>query len=65
MSRRISALKREVIPDYKYGEKLITQFISCLMKDGKRSTAETLFYDAVNLNPLLHNHAFQCTLQSE
>lgn len=48
MSRRTSAEKREVVPDYKYGDKLITQFISCLMKGGKRSTAENIFYDALS-----------------
>lgn len=47
MSRRSRADKRVVIPDYKYGDKMITQFISCLMKGGKRSTAEQLFYDAL------------------
>lgn len=36
------------MPDYKYGDKMITQFISCLMKGGKRSTAEQLFYDALS-----------------
>ncbi|HDL01287.1 MAG TPA: 30S ribosomal protein S7, partial [candidate division Zixibacteria bacterium] len=48
MSRRTSAIKREVIPDYKFGDKLMTQFVSCLMKGGKRSTAESLFYKAVD-----------------
>ncbi len=48
MSRRTSAVKRETIPDYKYDDKLITQFVSCLMKGGKRSTAEKIFYEAVD-----------------
>ena len=48
MSRRTSAIKQEVVPDYKFGDRLITQFISCLMKDGKRSTAERSFYSAVD-----------------
>jgi small subunit ribosomal protein S7 len=48
MSRRTSAEKRQVVPDYKYSEKLITQFVSCLMKNGKRSTAQGLFYDALD-----------------
>ncbi len=47
MSRRTSAIKRVVIPDYKYGDKLMTQFMSCLMKGGKRSTAENIFYSAI------------------
>lgn len=49
MSRRTRAEKREVIPDYKFGDKMITQFVSCLMKSGKRSTAERIFYDAVDM----------------
>ena len=49
MSRRTSAEKRKVVPDYKYGDKMVTQFVSCLMKSGKRSTAQNLFYDALNM----------------
>ena len=49
MSRRSSAIKRETIPDYKFNDKLITQFVSCLMKGGKRSTAERAFYSAVDV----------------
>ena len=49
MSRRTSAIKRETIPDFKYNDRLITQFVSCLMKGGKRSTAERLFYEAVEV----------------
>jgi len=48
MSRRTRADKKEVVPDYKFGDKLITQFISCLMKNGKRSTAESIFYSALD-----------------
>ncbi len=47
MSRRTSAQKRETVPDYKYQDRLITQFVSCLMKNGKRSTAEGIFYSAL------------------
>lgn len=48
MSRRSSAIKQEVVPDYKYSDKLITQFISCLLKSGKRSTAERIFYSSLD-----------------
>ncbi|MFC1475339.1 30S ribosomal protein S7 [Candidatus Zixiibacteriota bacterium] len=48
MSRRSSAIKNEVVPDYKYSDKLITQFISCLLKSGKRSTAERIFYSSLD-----------------
>ena len=47
MSRRVSADKRVPGPDHKFGDRLVTQFISYLMKDGKRSTAERSLYSAV------------------
>ncbi len=49
MSRRIKAGKRDALPDHKYQDRLVTQFVSCLMKRGKRSTAEQLFYNSLNL----------------
>ncbi len=48
MSRRTRIDKKDVVPDYKFSDKLITQFISCLMKNGKRSTAEGIFYLALD-----------------
>ncbi|UCD64326.1 MAG: 30S ribosomal protein S7 [Candidatus Zixiibacteriota bacterium] len=47
MSRRTRTGRRDVIPDYKYQDRLISQFVSCLMKNGKRSTAERIFYSAL------------------
>jgi len=35
------------VPDFKYGDTLVSQFISCLMRSGKRSVAERCFYDAM------------------
>ncbi len=35
--------------DPKYGSTLVTQFISCLFRSGKRSVGETIFYDALDL----------------
>jgi len=49
MSRRTSAVKRKVVPDFKYNDRLVSQFVSCLMKCGKRSTAQRLFYDALEM----------------
>lgn len=48
MSRRISATKREALPDHKYGDKMVTHFVSCLLKRGKRSTAERILYSALD-----------------
>ena len=49
MSRRVKAPKRHTVPDFKYNDRMVTQFVSCLMHRGKRSTAERLFYKAIEL----------------
>ena len=46
MSRRRKAVKREVMPDPKFNDKIVSKFTSCLMYDGKRSTAEKIVYGA-------------------
>jgi small subunit ribosomal protein S7 len=46
MSRRHAAEKREVLPDAKYGDKVVTKFMNSLMFAGKKSTAETIVYGA-------------------
>ena len=46
MSRRHAAEKREVLPDAKYGDKVLTKFMNNLMVDGKKSTAERIVYSA-------------------
>ncbi|MBL6936031.1 MAG: 30S ribosomal protein S7 [Alphaproteobacteria bacterium] len=48
MSRRHAAEKREVMPDAKYGDRVLAKFITCLMKDGKKSVAETIVYGALD-----------------
>jgi small subunit ribosomal protein S7 len=47
MARRHSADKREVLPDPKFGEILITKFMNVLMIQGKKSVAETIVYGAL------------------
>jgi len=49
MSRKHQAPQREVLPDPKYGDILITKVINTLMFDGKKSTAESIFYQALDL----------------
>jgi small subunit ribosomal protein S7 len=49
MSRKHQAPQREVLPDPKYGDILITKVINTLMYDGKKSTAESIFYQAIDL----------------
>ena len=46
MSRRHAAEKREVLPDAKYGDKVLTKLMNNLMIDGKKSTAERIVYSA-------------------
>ena len=46
MSRRHRAEKREVNPDAKYGDIVVTKFMNSLMKDGKKSVAESIVYGA-------------------
>jgi small subunit ribosomal protein S7 len=47
MSRRHAAEKREVLPDAKYGDIVVTKFMNCLMYQGKKSAAETIVYGAM------------------
>ena len=47
MSRRHAAEKREVLPDAKYGDRVLTKFMNNLMIDGKKSVAEHIVYSAL------------------
>ena len=49
MSRRTEAPKRKVIPDAKYGERLVARFVNSLMLRGKRSVAERNLYGAFDI----------------
>ena len=49
MARRRSAQKREILPDPKYHDKLVTKFINNMMLDGKKSLAERIFYSSMDL----------------
>ncbi len=49
MSRRHRAEKREVIPDPKFGDLVVTKFMNSLMKDGKKSAAESIVYGAFEI----------------
>jgi small subunit ribosomal protein S7 len=49
MSRRRHSARREILPDPKYNDRLISRFVNCLMVDGKRSTAESILYGALDL----------------
>ncbi len=47
MARRGNTPHREVLPDPKYNEKLVTKFVNTVMKDGKKSTAQAAVYGAM------------------
>jgi small subunit ribosomal protein S7 len=49
MSRRNRAVKRPTLPDPIYGSEVITKFVNTLMRDGKKSLAEGIFYDAMRI----------------
>ena len=49
MSRRHSAEKREVIPDPKFGDIVVTKFMNSIMYEGKKSTAERIVYGAFDI----------------
>ncbi|WP_340114384.1 30S ribosomal protein S7 [Maribellus mangrovi] len=47
--RKSKPKKRILLPDPKFGDKMVTRFVNDLMVDGKKSTAYTIFYDAMDL----------------
>jgi small subunit ribosomal protein S7 len=49
MSRRKSAVKRTILPDARYDSQTVSKFINVLMYEGKKSTAERIFYAAMDL----------------
>ncbi len=49
MSRRHRAEKREVLPDPKYGDYVLTKFMNAIMRDGKKSVAERIVYGAFDI----------------
>ncbi|MBA4224432.1 30S ribosomal protein S7 [Bosea sp. NPDC003192] len=49
MSRRHSAEKREIIPDAKFGDVVVTKFMNSVMYEGKKSTAEGIVYGAFDI----------------
>ena len=48
MSRRHRAEKREINPDPKFGDLVVTKFMNAIMYDGKKSVAETIVYSALD-----------------
>jgi small subunit ribosomal protein S7 len=49
MPRKFTASEQQLAPDPRYRSRLISKFINCLMLDGKKSTAQRVFYDAMDI----------------
>src|SRR5450432_3540589 len=49
MPRRREVQKRRILPDPKYGDRLVAKFINDLMREGKKSTAEQICYGAFHI----------------
>ena len=49
MSRRRKAEKRDIIPDTKFNDKVLSKFINIVMYDGKKSKSEKIVYDALDI----------------
>jgi small subunit ribosomal protein S7 len=49
MSKKWTASSQQLKPDAKYNSKLVSKFVNCLMLDGKKSTAQAVFYDAMDI----------------
>ncbi|PIQ96420.1 MAG: 30S ribosomal protein S7 [Nitrospinae bacterium CG11_big_fil_rev_8_21_14_0_20_56_8] len=47
MARRREAVKRSITPDPKYNDLLVARFISSILRKGKKSLAERIFYSAI------------------
>lgn len=49
MPRRREVPERKVIPDYRYRSTLVSRFVNSVMRDGKKSTAENILYEAFDI----------------
>ena len=49
MSRRRKADKRDIIPDPKFNDRVLSRFINIVMNDGKKSIAEKIVYHALEI----------------
>ena len=49
MPRRREIPERDTTPDSKYKSILVAKFVNCIMRDGKKSVAESTLYDALDV----------------
>ena len=49
MAKKFTASKSQLKPDPKFNSKLVSKFVNCLMHDGKKSVAQRVFYDSLDI----------------
>ena len=49
MAKKFTASVQQLKPDPKYGSKLVSKFVNCLMWQGRKNTAQKVFYDAMDI----------------
>jgi small subunit ribosomal protein S7 len=49
MAKKFTASRSQLKPDSKYNNRIVSKFINCLMLDGKKSIAQKVFYDAMDI----------------
>ncbi|MHC4736330.1 MAG: 30S ribosomal protein S7, partial [Planctomycetota bacterium] len=47
--KRFTASSQQLKPDPAYNSKLVSKFVNCMMWDGKKSVAQRIFYDAMEI----------------
>ena len=49
MAKKFTASSEQLGPDPKFNSKLVSKFVNCMMLGGKKSTAQRVFYDAMDI----------------
>jgi small subunit ribosomal protein S7 len=49
MAKKFTASTKQLKPDPKFDSKLVSKFVNCMMLDGKKSTSQRVFYDALDI----------------
>ncbi len=49
MAKKFTVSNEQLQPDPKYGNRLVSRFVNCLMLEGKKSVAQRVFYDAMDI----------------
>lgn len=49
MAKGFTASREQLKPDPRFGSKLASKFVNCLMRDGKKSVAQSVFYSAMDM----------------